>query len=101
MSKGSLSEGERARRRQYAIDSRAALGLGLSLEQCLEKRKAAIESWTTLIRAQMQEHNASDPVEILLQLLARLQENVVGEARTAARAAAREEVLSLLRKVTS
>jgi hypothetical protein len=93
-----ISEDERARRRQYTIDSRAAVGLGLSLEQCLTARKAAIESWTTLIRAQMQEHNAGDPVEVLPQLLARLQETVVGEARTAARAAAREEVQRLLRK---
>jgi hypothetical protein len=94
-----ISEDERARRRQYAIDSRAALGLGVSLEQCLTARKAAIGHWTTLIRAQMQEHGVSDPVEILPELLVRLEEHAVGEARTAAKAAAREEVRALLRKV--
>jgi hypothetical protein len=93
-----ISEIERARRRQYAIDSRAALGLGVSLEQCLTARKAAIAHWTTLIRAQMQEYNVNDPVEILPELLARLEEHAVGEAR-AARMAAREEVRVLLRKV--
>jgi hypothetical protein len=94
-----ISEDERARRRHYVIDSRAAVGLGLSLEQCLTARKAVIANWTTLIRAQMQEHNVNDPVEILPELLARLEEHAVGEARAAARVAAREEVRVLLRKV--
>jgi hypothetical protein len=93
-----ISETERVRRQQLAINSRAALALGVPLETCLAARKAAIASWTTLIRAQMQEHNVNDPVEILPELLARLEEHVVGEARTAAKAAAREEFRALLRK---
>jgi hypothetical protein len=93
-----ISEIERVRRQQLAINTRAAVGLGVPLEVCLAARKAAIESWTTLIRAQMQEHNVNDPVEILPELLARLEEHAIGEARAAAKAAAREEVQRLLRK---
>jgi hypothetical protein len=94
-----LSEAERARRRQLVIDSRAAIGLGTSLDACLTARKVAIENWTALIRARMAECGAHDPVEILPELLVRLQEKAVGEARAAAKVAAREEVRLLLRKV--
>jgi hypothetical protein len=95
-----LPEAERARRRQLVIDSRAAIGLGISLDACLTARKAAIESWTTTIRARMTECGARDPVEILPELLARLEERVIGEARTAAKAAAREEVQRLRKAIT-
>jgi hypothetical protein len=47
----------------------------------------------------MDECGVDDPVEILPELLARLEEHAIGEARTAAKVAAREEVQRLLRKV--
>ena len=62
-------------------------------------RRAAIEQWTTIIRAQMQEQGVADPVEILPELLARVREQAIGEARAAAKIAAREEVRKLFRKV--
>jgi hypothetical protein len=93
-----ISETERARRQQLVINSRAALALGVSLEACLAARKAAIEQWTAIIRGQMSEHGVSDPVAVLPEILARLEEHAIGEARTAAKAAAREEFRALLRK---
>ena len=40
----------------------------------------------------------SDPVAVLPEILARLEEQAIGKARTAAKAAAREEFRALLRK---
>ena len=94
-----LSQAERARRRQFAIDGRAAAALGVTMETLATSRKTAIENWTSLIRARMDECGAIDPLEILPEILTRLEEHAVGEARAAARAAAREEVRRLLRKV--
>ena len=94
-----LSESERRRRQQFVADGRAAAALGISMEALGTARKAVIANWTTLIRARMDECGADDPVEVLPELLARVQEYAVGEARTAAKVVAREEVQRLLRKV--
>jgi hypothetical protein len=94
-----LSEAERERRQQFVIDGKAASALGISMEALGTARKAVIANWTTLIRARMDECGAADPVEILPELLARVQEQAIGEARAAAKIAAREEVRKLLRKV--
>jgi hypothetical protein len=96
-----VSESERARRRQFAVNSRTALALGVSLGALTAARKAAIESWTASIRARMKECGAHDPIEILPELLTLVEEHVVGEARAAAKAAAREEVQRMLRKAVS
>lgn len=96
-----ISESERARRRQLAIDGRAASALGIPIEACLAARKVAIEQWTVTIRARMAECGARDPIELLPELLVRIEEHAVGEARTAARVAAREEVRAMLRKVVA
>jgi len=93
-----LSETERVRRKRWASDQRAAAALGMSPDDCLAARAATIKTLTTMIRAAMDEHGASDPVEVLPEILARMQEKVVAEARVAAKAAAREEVQRLLRK---
>jgi len=94
-----LSEAERVRRQQFVVDSRTACALGITMEALGPARKAAIDRLTTLIRSQMTEHGVSDPVEILPEILTRLEEHAVGEARKAAKVAAREEVQRLLRKV--
>jgi hypothetical protein len=94
-----LSESERRRRQQFVVDGRAAAALGISMEALGTARKAVIANWTTLIRARMQEQDVADPVEILPELLARVQEQAIGEARAAAKIAAREEFRKLLRKV--
>jgi hypothetical protein len=46
----------------------------------------------------MDEHGVDDPIAVLPEILARLQEIAIGEARTAAKIAAREEVQRLLQK---
>jgi hypothetical protein len=94
-----LSKAERERRQQFVIDGKAASALGISMEALGTARRAAIEQWTTIIRAQMQEQGVADPVEILPELLARVREQAIGEARAAAKIAAREEVRKLFRKV--
>jgi short-subunit dehydrogenase involved in D-alanine esterification of teichoic acids len=91
--------GAPARRRQLAIDGKAACALGISPAALAPARKAAIESWTATIRAQMQEHSVRDPVEILPELLTLVEERAISEARAAAKTAAREEVQRMLRKV--
>jgi hypothetical protein len=93
-----LSETERVRRRQLAIDGKAACALGISPEALVPARSAAIDCWTAVIRGLMQEHNVSDPVAILPELLNRLEEHAIGAARAAAKTAAGEEVRRLLRK---
>jgi hypothetical protein len=60
-----LSKAERERRQQFVIDGKAASALGISMEALGTARRAAIEQWTTIIRAQMQEQGVADPVEIL------------------------------------
>jgi hypothetical protein len=51
-----------------------------------------------MIHTAMDEHGVDDPIAVLPEILARLQEIAIGEARTAAKIAAREEVQRLLRK---
>jgi hypothetical protein len=93
-----LSEDERVRRQRWAADSRAAAKLGLSLEKCLAARAVGVETWTTLIRALMQEHGVDDPVAVLPELLAQIEQHAIGEARTTARTTAREEVRAMLKR---
>src|SRR5262249_50342069 len=93
-----LSEHERVRRQRWAADQRVAAALGMSPNDCLAARAATIKTLTTMIRAAMDEHGASDPLEVLPEILARAQEKAVGEARTAAREAAAEQVQAMLRK---
>jgi hypothetical protein len=47
----------------------------------------------------MDECGVVDPLELLPEILARIEEHAIGEARRAAKAAAREEVQKMLRKV--
>jgi hypothetical protein len=51
-----------------------------------------------MIRQKMAERGATDPVEVLPEILTDLQETAVAQSRAAAKAAAREEIHSLLRK---
>lgn len=93
-----LSEDEQVRRRRLAADSRAAIAQGQSLDGYLAAHQAAIASFTATTRALMTERGVADPIEILPELLACVQEAAVAEARAAARAAARDEIKALLRK---
>jgi hypothetical protein len=61
--------------------------------RCRKRRESYAESFPLHNRSRL-----DDPVEILPELLARLEEHAIGEARTAAKVAAREAVCRLLRK---
>ena len=93
-----LSEAERARRQRLVLDGRTASALGISMQALGPLRVATIKTLTTMIHAAMDEHGVDDPIAVLPEILARLQEIAIGEARTAAKVAAREEVQRLLRK---
>ena len=96
-----LSEPEQARRRQLAITMRAAIGQGQSLDSYLAAHQQAISAMTAMIREKMTACGATDPVEVLPEILTNLQEATLAEARVAAKAAAREEIRALLRKATA
>src|SRR5215510_14775294 len=96
-----LSETEQSRRRQLAVTMRAAIGQGQSLDTCLAAHQQAIAAMTAMIREKMTACSATDPVEVLPEILTNLQETAVAEARVAAKAAAREEIYALLRKATA
>ena len=94
-----LSESERRRRQQFVVDGRTASALGISMQALGPLRAATIKTLTTMIHAAMDEHGVDDPIAVLPELLARLEEHAIGEARAAAKVAAREEVQKMLRKV--
>jgi hypothetical protein len=89
---------EAAHRRQLVVDSKRAAALGKELHQFRVERSAAIKKWTHTIRTMMEEHGASDPVEILPAIAASLLEHAVVEARETAETTARAEIQRLLRK---
>jgi len=56
---------------------------------------------TAMIREKMAERRATDPVEVLPEILTNLQESAVAEARVAAKTVGREEFRAMLRKATA
>jgi hypothetical protein len=94
-----LSDTEQARRRQLVTATRAAIGQGQSIEQYQATHQRAIAGIIAAIRTRMTECGVIDPVEILPEILISLQEAAIAEARIAAKAAARDEMKTLLRKV--
>src|SRR5262249_51475843 len=96
-----LLETEQSRRRQLAVTMRAAIAQGQSLENYLAAHEQAISAMTAMIREKMAERRATDPVEVLPEILTNLQESAVAEARVAAKTVAREEFRAMLRKATA
>jgi hypothetical protein len=89
---------EQVRRRELIRDMRAASAQGQELEEYRAKRDQAITEWAAWFHATMDQCHATDPVELLPQALALLQERAVAEARAAAKAAAQTEVRRMLKK---
>jgi hypothetical protein len=89
---------EQVRRRELIRDTRAASEQGQELEEYRAKRDQAIAEWAAWFHAEMDKCHATDPVEVLPQALALLQERANAAARTAAKTAARDEVKKMLRK---
>lgn len=93
-----MDEGERLRRQEYIRDSRAALALGMNLDQFVELSKASAADWRVWLRAEMKKSHVDDPVEILPQILARAEQRNVQVAREVAKIAAEEVARKMLGK---
>jgi hypothetical protein len=93
---------EAAHKKQFIVDSRRAAQLGQNVHEYRVQRKAACEKWTTMIRALMDENGVlTDPVRVLPEILATVEEHVTRAARQEAKSAARGELQRLLRKVVT
>jgi hypothetical protein len=93
---------ENAHRRQLAVDSRRAAQLGQNVHEYRIARKVACEKWTTTIRALMDENGVlTDPVRVLPEILASVEESITKAARAEAKIVARAELQRLLRKVAA
>jgi hypothetical protein len=94
----SVDVNEQVRRRELVRDMRAASEQGQELDEYRAKRDQAIDEWAAWLHAEMDRCHANDPVEVLPQALALLQERANAAARTAAKTVAQAEVRKMLRK---
>ena len=69
-----ISEQERFRRGEYVRDSRAALAQNETVEQRLAKRDAKADAWAQWFRQRMDASGCTDPVELLPDALAKLEQ---------------------------
>jgi hypothetical protein len=93
-----LTEGERARLRELHVDTRAALAMGLTLDEYRQQRDEDIGRWCDFLHAKMDELHANDPTEILPQLAVAIEQRCASESRRIAEATARQVVERMLRK---
>jgi len=89
-----ISEQERFRRGEYARDSRAALAQNETLEQRLAKRETKADVWAQWFRQKMDSTSCTDPVELLPDAFAKLEQTIddrvtaaINEVKTALRGA--------------
>jgi hypothetical protein len=71
-----ISEAERARRAEIMRDTRAALQQGESLEKRTKKREEKADAWAHWFRRSMDNKRCTDPVELLPDACARLEQIV-------------------------
>ena len=71
-----LSTAERIRRAEYRRDNLAALARGMSLEQRAKQREECAGEWAAWLRQRMDSADVDDPVQILPDALARLEQIV-------------------------
>jgi hypothetical protein len=88
-----INEHERFRRTEYARDSKAALAQGELLEQRIAKREAKADIWVQWFRQKMDSNGNVDPVELLPDALAKLEQTIDDRV-----AAAVNEIKATLRK---
>jgi hypothetical protein len=69
-----ISEHERFRRGEHARDSRAALAQNQTLEKRLAQRDAKADTWAKYLRHKMDAARCTDPVEVLPEALAKLEQ---------------------------
>jgi hypothetical protein len=84
---------ERARRTEYVRESKSALQNGETIDGRARKREGRADEWALWIRQRMDEGGSTDPVEILPDALAKLEQ--IAEDRAAA---AIREIKAALRK---
>jgi hypothetical protein len=94
----SIDTNEQVRRREFIRDTRAASALDLEVDEYRVKRDQLIAEWANWFHATMDQCHAMDPVEVLPQAFARLQERADAAARHAAKVAARAEVKAMLKR---
>jgi len=94
----SVDVNEQVRRRELMRDMRAASQQGQELEEYRAKRDRTVEEWTAWLHAAMDRAGATDPVEVLPQALAQVQERAIAEARAAAKATVQHEIRRMFRK---
>jgi hypothetical protein len=93
-----IDASEQVRRRELIRDMKAASAQGQELDEYRAKRDRAADEWAAWFREAMDRHRAEDPVEVLPQALALLQERAIAEARAAAKAAAQTTLKAMLRR---
>ena len=93
-----LTETEKARRREYMRDMRAAAAVGQTLEQFQAAHEQRVQRWCDLFHAEMDKAHTDDPVEVLPAVMAKLEEVAVAAARAAAKAMAEEQIKAMLRR---
>jgi hypothetical protein len=93
-----IDAGEQVRRREFVRDMKAASAQGQELEEYRAKRDQAADEWAAWFHEAMDQYQANDPVEVLPQALALLQERAIAEARAAAKEAAQATVKAMLRR---
>ena len=90
---------EQAYKQRQMADIQRAFKLGLNTSEYRARHKAAIDSWTEIIRTLMTQNAAHDPVEILPELCTHIVEEIAGIAEAKAEASARFTVQRMLKKV--
>jgi len=68
------SESERSRRREFVRDSKAAVQQGRTLEARTAAREAMADAWAKWLHERMDSTGCSDPVELLPDILARVEQ---------------------------
>jgi hypothetical protein len=71
-----ISEAERFRRSEYARDSLAAVTQNETVEQRLAKRDAKADLWAQWFRQKMDASGCANPVELLPEALAKLEQMI-------------------------
>src|SRR5262245_47101331 len=69
-----IHEAERARRRDYVRDSKAAATQREPLEHRIKRRETQADEWARWFRNKMDEGRCADPVELLPDAFARLEQ---------------------------
>jgi hypothetical protein len=71
-----IDEAERARRAEFVRESKAALQQGQTLEQRTKRREDSADHWAQWLHQKMDNSGSSDPLELLPDIFAKLEQTV-------------------------